>query len=121
MSSWITGNATGSGADTWLPTDGSTNAVTASWHARGGRRRTGGAQADDIDANGALYSEKAIAPERMYLKKRSGFQLMNPGIVMRFPVSTYRNTARTIGELKKMIVRPAVTNANVFETPLLMW
>jgi hypothetical protein len=38
---------------------------------------------------------------------------------MRFPVRTYINTARIIGELRKMIVIPAVTIANVFETPLL--
>jgi hypothetical protein len=54
-------------------------------------------------------------------KKGEDDQLRNPGIIRKFPVSTYRNTARTIGELKKIIVRPAVTNANVFETPFLIW
>jgi hypothetical protein len=54
-------------------------------------------------------------------KKRCRDQLISPGNVRRSPVSTKRNTARTMGELKKMAVRPAVTSANDRGIPVLRW
>ena len=70
------------------------------------------------------YPEPEEANARLFqvfFKKRIGSQMSIAGKDCRFPVITYKNAARTMGELRKMIVIPAVTMANVRGILFLIW